>query len=1099
MNIFLLITLLTVEHLSFSPLDVELRGDGYSYLKNGVLTLNVGEPAIPGYVVHLIIRGDGDISVNYKNPVVLGEFYIPPLQPPTILSQKDIKLIKPDVNVYRANNEYPGKGFERLKGGNTRNKRVESILIYPLQYRPVDRVLTLYQDVIIEGDVSLLDDKLVSVEDFKNDYAGYEYLIITNDYLAPYFEPLREWKTRKGVPTKVVTTQEIYSTSQGRDNQEKIREFIKSQNEDSGVVWVLLGGDADVVPSRLAFAFECGAGMQFDEDSIPCDLYYSDIDGDWDLDGDGIFGEVEDSIDMLADVFVGRAPVNSIPEVQNFVAKLLMYEKSPPTDYLTKALFFAMVLWDDPITDGAVHKDMIDSQFIPSNFIVTKLYERDGTGSAEGVIDTINEGKHIMNHDGHGWIDIISMHPGWIRNWDMDGLINGDKLGILYSIGCWTGAFDYDCIGEHFMNATDGGGIAYLGNSRYGWGSPGNPGYGYSDIFDNKFFQALFVDSIINIGIALAQSKAYYAGLAGYGNVYRWCEYQINLFGDPEMPIWTDTPEEVIAVFPDTIPAGEFSLFIQVLSTEGLPIEGVMITYEGDDYKRGLTNSCGEVELGLSTSTVGYAYITVSGTNILPFEDSIYVFNDGAYLSLEAHYTNTELNPGDTVNLICLIRNYGSSASEASEVILTTDDMLTFIINGLDTLTQLTPSGVDTVIFTFSVSESAQNGHLIRFSLSEIGQFNEIVKKPILELTGVHKDGPVDAGDSGMVFLGIKNIGFGTAWEITVNVFSLDSFVQFDRSETYIDSVLPDSSVTLGFDFTVSPDCPSPYLSQCMVDYGIIDTFTISIGCYGLFDDFERHTVWYTTGDWHIDEYRSFSPSHSFYCGDSLTRQYSTLVCDSLLSPPFYIDDNSELSFWHWFDMAGLEDLACPGCDGLYIGVIDSSEFYLLDFIGSGGALDSVYNSFPYWYKSVYDLSFIPAGTEIRILFRFISNGSRCGEGWYIDDVLVQPTYLGVEEEELQFLLFQNYPNPFSKKTVISYQLSVIGEDYLHPTPYALRIYDLSGRLVRTFNLCNPRKSVLSVLWDGRNDRGKLVPGGVYFYRLEASGSSITKKLILLR
>lgn len=108
MNIFLLITLLTVEHLSFSPLDVELRGDGYSYLKNGVLTLNVGEPAIPGYVVHLIIRGDGDISVNYKNPVVLGEFYIPPLQPPTILSQKDIKLIKPDINVYRANNEYPG-------------------------------------------------------------------------------------------------------------------------------------------------------------------------------------------------------------------------------------------------------------------------------------------------------------------------------------------------------------------------------------------------------------------------------------------------------------------------------------------------------------------------------------------------------------------------------------------------------------------------------------------------------------------------------------------------------------------------------------------------------------------------------------------------------------------------------------------------------------------------------------------------------------------------------------------------------------------------------------------------------------------------------
>ena len=76
---------------------------------------------------------------------------------------------------------------------------------------------------------------------------------------------------------------------------------------------------------------------------MPTDLYYSDLDRSWDENDNNIFGEVpEDKIDMYADVFVGRAPVNTIEETENIVNKDIQYETNPPLDdYPLKMLFMA--------------------------------------------------------------------------------------------------------------------------------------------------------------------------------------------------------------------------------------------------------------------------------------------------------------------------------------------------------------------------------------------------------------------------------------------------------------------------------------------------------------------------------------------------------------------------------------------------------------------------------------------------------------------------------------------------------------------------------------------------------------------------------------
>jgi hypothetical protein len=88
--------------------------------------------------------------------------------------------------------------------------------------------------------------------------------------------------------------------------------------------------------------------------------------------------------------------------------------------------------------------------------------------------------------------------------------------------------------------------------------------------------------------------------------------------------------------------------------------------------------------------------------------------------------------------------------------------------------------------------------------------------------------------------------------------------------------------------------------------------------------------------------------------------------------------------------------------------------------------------------------------------------------------------------------LAQNYPNPFNPATRISFGLSA-------PSRVSLRIYDTSGRLVRTLVEGERGAGRFTELWDGRDSGGRAVASGIYFYRLSAGGFERTKKMILLR
>jgi hypothetical protein len=107
------------------------------------------------------------------------------------------------------------------------------------------------------------------------------------------------------------------------------------------------------------------------------------------------------------------------------------------------------------------------------------------------------------------------------------------------------------------------------------------------------------------------------------------------------------------------------------------------------------------------------------------------------------------------------------------------------------------------------------------------------------------------------------------------------------------------------------------------------------------------------------------------------------------------------------------------------------------------------------------------------------------------------PTAPGVEELPFEFPLITQLnaakPNPFSKGvTNISFVLA-------SPANTALKIYDASGRLIKTLVNAQLEQGMHNYVWNGKDQNNRAVAEGVYFYTLQADNYRQTKKLILTR
>ena len=481
--------------------------------------------------------------------------------------------------------------------------------------------------------VNLYPDKISSSDD-------YQLLIISPAQFEDELSSLIDLYSNRGLITKIISTDSIYSASSGQDSQEKIRNFIIQEYQNYNVEYVLLGGDVELIPYR-GFYCHVQSSIVYEDDDIPADLYYSALDGTWNDNNNNLWGEIGED-DLLPDVSVARIPASNSTELNSLLNKVISYQNSPVLNELNKPLLAGEDLYSNPQTWGGDYLDLLigyheDNGYtttgIPAEDNIEKLYDRDlGYWSKITLISKINEGKSFIHHAGHSNTTyVMRLYSSDITNSNfsqVNGVIHNYTL--VNTTGCDCGGFDHsDCIGEKMVNIQNFA-VAFIGNSRYGWFNEGQT-EGPSTHLQREFVNALYQDKLFRIGEAFLESKIQTAPWVNAPGQWeegalRWCFYCNNVLGDPAMGIWTNEPIPIqvnYSISPDTS-----SIDVSVTS-EGNPAEGLTCAVLKDSvlYGVGITDTLGNATVSLEPplTELGNAELVVSGYNCLPSSFSLMI------------------------------------------------------------------------------------------------------------------------------------------------------------------------------------------------------------------------------------------------------------------------------------------------------------------------------------------------------------------------------------------------------------------------------------------------------------------------------------------
>ncbi len=1035
--------------LDVSSLSVARAGSYTTVTYTGWAHLaNPGEPQLPASPVRLALPVGEEAArliVEVEESLVVATDVVPmPCQPPAILPMvgADIQpppLLEPDPSVYQAPSPYPARLVTPVTTGHLRGVPVASTVLVPFRWKPQRRELIFYPRVTVRVETRPAAStpsmpRVVSPvgarfrERFFRSLGlkapppaptgrdAYDYLIISARECSTAFAELADWKTRKGLRSTVLTRESVEVSYPGLDIQDQLRNCIKDYYTNHGIWCVLLGGDSEYLLTRKVWAMDCEAGMYPDENEIRADLYFSDMDGTWDADADGTYGETTDQVDMYPDVLVGRAPADDPTQAQGLVDKFIEYETTAPGDYQDRALFFAEILWSSPYTDAGVGKDMIDSMCFPTSFDpIQKLYESLGNETPAAVIAALNDGRNLANHGGHANSTVMGAGTGYLGNSDMDGLSNTSRYTIMYSIGCWAAALDKDCIAEHFMQNTSGGGVGFVGNSRYGWGSPGNPGFGYSDLYDQQFWFYALEPGGATTGEALARTKSFFIPFSQQENVYRIHQYQVNLLGEPDLPVWTDIPAIPTVTHPAELIVGGNACHVAV-EVAGAPCEDALVCLHqpGGEYVRAFTDASGVATLSPEISILTPVDLTVTGDNLRPYLASLSVAASGAHLIVTSHSfdevvppSNGVVNPGEDLYVDIQLRNAGTDPSDPVTTVLRAAAAWLMVTDSTEAYPSLdagqTFAGDNA--YRLSVSASAGHGDACPLELEFSGvERSVIVTLPLIVgqpapcvagvvITDQGGDSHLDPGESANLTLRALNAGSDTAYALQATVQSLDPWLIITPGTSVFGTVPPgqESPGSPPIQAWLGASAPVPAVAEVLVElqddrWSWQETVGVALGTVGFCDEMESAGgAWATPGSgnhWQRSSWRSHSGDFSWYCGQNLTHQYYNSSSDTLVSPPVVLDAGATLSFWTWFDVT------IYGVDGLYVEAQGPAGWQTLGYIGSGGALDGLLMGHD-WAAYEYDLAWLPEGTQTTLRFVFSSDGSDVAEGFYIDDVVM--------------------------------------------------------------------------------------------------------------
>jgi hypothetical protein len=578
-------------------------------------TRDIGKPALPLITRLVQVPRAVDLTgeILHSQYIELNNLNVTPAQViPSPEPNMTLPVFTIDQTTYNTDAFYP-TSIAWIVGGNTtstmiiRGHRVVSLSFAPVQFNPVTNISRVYSQIEVAlnynqpARLEPIDSRLESpvfeemLQGLMLNYPrsggahhllplrarqipteGCEYLIITPDDpgIVAEFSKLAQWKTQKGITTRIVTTSDIVQT---RTDLPYIRESMFSYIRDGYHGWtlaptyVLLVGDEDTMPTRYGPE---GWLDPFENPTTPnlaSDLWYFTVDGD----------------DYIPDILYGRISVDTASQAETIVKKILNYEQQGITDpefykICGSAYFEDGYVWQDYWNPDGIedpHMRLVDTaenlwwffdggrtiprypvDYIycknhvppyPSKFEDgTELHERlqspsywDDLLKTQALIDAINgEGRFLVFNLGHGesrnknfpGIYYRGTFDGWQSPYfDTDKFIdlaNGAKLPVVWSMDCNCGWFDgetdfenqplaakaYESFSEEITRMA-GGAVAAIGATRRS-PSLGSVSliYGMVDAIWDDFDNTMGSGGIESLGSVLWYGKMYALREWGY-------------------------------------------------------------------------------------------------------------------------------------------------------------------------------------------------------------------------------------------------------------------------------------------------------------------------------------------------------------------------------------------------------------------------------------------------------------------------------------------------------------------------------------------------------------------------------------------------------
>ena len=603
---------------------------GYDQIQftNCMQSALAGQPSLPWQSVSLMLpQGTEAAAIEvelYDFQTIEGSYSLYPYQSALTYSNPVRKPFEKDEAIYASESVYPTQAYGQLSTHFMNGIGFAFSAFTPIQYIPatgevkyatkaVVRIETTAsksdqtRKLWLNGDNAQRARKLSQNPEMLQTYnskgrtmSGYDLLVVTKEQYVSAFSEYVKFYQALGLRTHVVELEKILNEMEGRDDAEKLRNYIIQEYENNGIMMVNLAGDVPIIPYRGFYCF-ADSGGGYEDYNIPADLYYCALDGTWDDNNNNVWGEIGED-DLLPEIGLGRMCFSNQDELDNMLHKAMTYQTEPVLGDFRKVIMAGEHLYDNPYTNGSQYLELLigthdDNGYtttcVPEDYEFTRLYEEEGNWSGNNLRNAINQGTQYVHHDGHANTNYVA---GW-TNWDITNSNFSNVNGIdhnytfFHTSGCICGDFSNDCILERMTKIANFA-VATFGNSRYGWFNEGQT-EGPAIHLHRETEDAYYNDRIPYGGMALREGKIMTAPWVNAPGQWeegalRWNFYDLNMMGDVAVSPWHDEPFTPNVDHPVEILEGMTSMEVKVSNDNGEGLKNFRCALFHDEKMIGL-------------------------------------------------------------------------------------------------------------------------------------------------------------------------------------------------------------------------------------------------------------------------------------------------------------------------------------------------------------------------------------------------------------------------------------------------------------------------------------------------------------------------------